>query len=135
MDDESQRVVIEGGATLALLDEVLDALETLLAGAAVGSDEDRNFFMLAVSEVVTNVIQHGPDVPQPHVVVELSADPSALRATVSDDAPPAQIPWGEGATDELSDSGRGLAIARAVLTELSHVATTAGNVWRLARRF
>lgn len=114
-------VLIQGGADLALLDEVLDALEALLAAADAGTSDDRNFFMLAVSEVVTNVVQHGPDVPQPHVVAELAVGEASFEATVSDDAPPAKIIWDDDEpTDTLSESGRGLDMARAVLTELSH---------------
>ena len=135
MGDEELTALVEGPADLALLDEALDALEALLSRSVGGSPEDRNFFMLAVSEVVTNVVQHGPEVPQPHVTVAMSVGRSCFGATVTDDAPPASIAWDSEPTDALDESGRGLDIARAVLTRFSHDVTEEGNVWRLTRSF
>ncbi|MCC2593672.1 ATP-binding protein [Tessaracoccus sp. OS52] len=125
---------IEGEAVPDFLDRVLDALETLLEEDPPGSVEDRSLFALALSEITTNVIEHSAPADAVQVTVELCASPVALQATVSDTAPPVSLDLGSTTMPGADlESGRGLALARAVLSDFSHEARTAGNVWHLRR--
>lgn len=126
---------LDGPARLALVDSALDALDAAWANAADVPDEDRTLFTLAVSEVATNMVQHsdGPTEVTVRIDIRLSSD--ALTATLVDTAPPASIDWhGVAMPDADSESGRGLALARAVLDEFTHTYDDTGNTWRLLRR-
>lgn len=124
---------IHAPADLALVDAVHDALEELWREVPDVSDDDRLLFGLAVSEVVTNVVEHAPGDAPPTVVVELSVDHHRLLAVLSDDAEPALIRLDEvHMPAEDAESGRGLALALAALDELRHE-TGEGNTWVLRR--
>lgn len=126
--------VVDGPADLSLVEAVHDALESLWARVPEVGDEDRMMFALAVSEVATNVVEHaeGPEVP--HVRVRLEVDAEWLTAVMADDADPALIRLHEVSMPGAdAESGRGLAIALAVLDDLVHE-TDEGNTWRLRRR-
>ncbi len=95
-------------------------------------DEDRSLFLLAVSEVTTNIVTHGG--PGATLTLDVGIHAEDLRARIDDTAPPALIDWNSvSLPSEEAVSGRGLAIAVAVLDELSHEATETGNVWLLRR--
>ncbi|MEV5043081.1 ATP-binding protein [Microbacterium sp. LMI1x-1-1.1] len=124
---------IHAPADLALVDAVHDALEELWREVPDVSDDDRLLFGLAVSEVVTNVVEHAPGDEPATVVVELSVDHDRLLAVLSDDAEPALIRLDEvHMPAEDAESGRGLALALAALDELRHE-TGEGNTWVLRR--
>lgn len=124
---------IQGPADLALIDAVNDALEELWSEVPGVSEEDRLLFGLAVSEVVTNVVEHAAGDATPTVVVELSIERDRLLAVLSDDADPALIRLGDVRMPDVdAESGRGLALALAALDELRHEAGE-GNTWVLRR--
>lgn len=124
---------VTGAADLALVDAVHDALESLWVAAPTVADEDRMLFALAVSEVVTNVVEHAEGPTHPTVSVRLEVDDRALTALMRDDADPALIRLDQvSMPGEDAESGRGLALALAVLDELVHEPGE-GNVWRLRR--
>ncbi|SDL42469.1 ATP-binding protein [Tessaracoccus oleiagri] len=131
--DRERTAVVTGECDLAILEEVLDALDRLWDEAPPGADEHRYLFALAVSEILTNVIQHNPG-PSFALRVELGMGGDALHATIDDGAPPAEVAIeGAGMPDVDSESGRGLALAEAVLDELRHERTASGNRWTLRR--
>jgi serine/threonine-protein kinase RsbW len=123
-----------GEAAAAFLDRLLDDLDAFLMDSAAVADEDRALFLLAVSEVVSNVIAHGG--PGVRVTAAVEILPREVRARIDDTAPPALIDWDRVALpSEQAESGRGLAIALAVLDELRHESAGTGNVWLLRRSF
>lgn len=124
---------IHGHADMALIDAVHDALEELWLEVPGVLEEDRLLFGLAVSEVVTNVVEHAAGDATPTVVVELSVEHERLLAVLSDDAEPALIRLGDvEMPGSDAESGRGLALALATLDELRHE-TGEGNTWILRR--
>jgi len=135
MDADEFEFHLGGPARLALVDAVLDALDAAWTDAPGIPDEDRTLFTLAVSEVVTNMVQHGEGPTDVTVRVEIRLGSDVLSATLIDTAPPASIDWhGIAMPDENSESGRGLALAQSVLDEFSHTYDDRGNTWRLSRR-
>jgi len=121
-----------GEAGLAFLDRLLDDLDAFLMDSAAVNDQDRALLLLAVSEVVTNIVAHGG--PGVRVSLAVSVFAQEVRARIEDTAPPALIDWdGVSLPSEHAESGRGLAIALEVVDELRHESTTTGNVWLLRR--
>ncbi len=109
------------------------ALERLWAEAPAVDDIVRIRFATALVEVVGNVVQHGrrDDGSPPSVDVRLQAEPD-VRADIRDDGTsfpePLAVPE---PVDELAESGRGIAMARAVLDELHYAREPGANCWRL----
>jgi serine/threonine-protein kinase RsbW len=135
MVTDSRTVHIDGPAGLALVDRVLDALDALWAQTPDVPEDDRSLFTLAVSEVTTNMVQHGVTTTPVTLAVDIVASSDELRATLVDTAPPASIDWhGVSMPDAESESGRGLALAQAVLDEFRHTYDDRGNTWVLRRR-
>lgn len=136
---------VRAAADPEVVDVVLDALESLYDEVADVDPEDRLHFSLAVSEIVTNVVEHGahriavgsePEAPKPGVDVDVCVEitSAVLRATVTDTAEAAEVPLAQAAMPgEWAESGRGLALAMEVLDELRHDAGP-GNTWHLSRR-
>lgn len=125
--------VLEGLAELEFVDRLLDTLDGLWETADYVPDLDRTLFMLAVSEITTNIAKHseGPVA----VRVQLDVSPEQLQATIRDTALPAGIDWESvELADPEAESGRGLALARSALDELDHDADPRGNTWTLARK-
>jgi serine/threonine-protein kinase RsbW len=135
MDADEFEIHLGGPARLALVDAVLDALDAAWTDAPGVPDEDRTLFTLAVSEVVTNMVQHGEGPTAVTVRAEIRLESGVLTATLIDTAPPASIDWhGISMPDENSESGRGLALSQSVLDEFTHTFDDTGNTWRLTRR-
>lgn len=135
MDTDAVVAQVEGPASPALVEEVLDALDGLWSRAPEVSAEDRTLFTLAVSEVVTNMVQHGRPAGEFRVQVELRITPEALAAMLSDTAEPISLELaGAEMPDADEESGRGLALARTVLDDFTHTAGADGNTWMLSRR-
>ncbi len=129
----SERVAhVECVADASLVDNVLNALDSLWSGAAV-DEEDRGLFALAVGEIAANIVEHARGREPIQVSVRLSASPAALEAVFTDNAEPALIDLSSVTMPEWdAESGRGLALAQETLDELTHE-THEGNTWRLRR--
>ena len=129
---DSPDQVVDGPAELAFVDRVLDAVQSLGEELQNDFEQDRTLFMLAVSEITTNIVMHNEG--EVSVRVELDASPQELRAVIRDTAPPADVDVDDvrlpGADAE---SGRGLALAHAVLDGLRHESGPEGNTWTLWR--
>jgi serine/threonine-protein kinase RsbW len=131
--DGRASVALDGAAGPDLLDRVLDAVAELWAAVPGVPQDDRLLFSLAVSEILTNIAQHGTPGGRASVRLEVSAD--ALRAEIRDGSPPISIDWTAiSMPDADAESGRGLALAVAALDELQVQAETSGNLWVLVRR-
>ena len=131
--DGRASVALDGAAGPDLLDRVLDAVTELWASVPGVPEDDRMLFSLAVSEILTNIAQHGKHDGRARVRLVISAD--ALRAEIRDDSPPVSIDWTAiSMPDADAESGRGLALAVAALDELQVRAEASGNLWVLVRR-
>ena len=132
---------LSGRAELGFVEEALQRLDGLSQSIAVCIDaSDQAAFALALSEILTNIVQHGPMVGVSSAVtidlrVGISADPRSLWAIIHDTAPHAVIDWDAVVMpDALAESGRGLALAHSVLDEFTHTSDRRGNSWFLGRR-
>ncbi|MCE0767044.1 ATP-binding protein [Pseudonocardia kujensis] len=123
--------------TPACLDVVQDALAALWEEAPEVVDGDRMSFEIALVEIVGNLVEHArrPDGRPVDVRMHIAVHGDRLEARMEDDGAPAGVDPTATAlpTDELAESGRGLALAAAV-ADLEHVRRTAGNVWTVVRR-
>lgn len=134
MDADALVIHLDGPARLALVDSVLDALDAAWTEAPHVADQDRTLFTLALSEVATNMVQHGAGPTDVTLRVDIRIAADELAATLIDTAPPASIDWhGISMPDAEEESGRGLALAQAALDEFTHTYDDRGNTWRLRR--
>ena len=127
---------LEGAAELDFVDALLDATERLCDRVPGLAETDRTMFTLAVCEIATNIAEHalprGDETVRLRVTLSIDAD--AMQAVFVDTGHPATLDLGAVALPgDDAESGRGLAIVRASVDDLSHDADD-GNTWRILRR-
>lgn len=124
---------VHGPAGPALLDALHALLDRFWAANPAVGERDRLLFATALAEVVANVVAHAGAPAQVHV--RLEAGPGGIRAELVDDG--AAAPEGildPAPPDDLTESGRGIAIAQAALDELTYRREGGRNRWTLGRR-
>lgn len=127
-------------ASLTELDEALQTLHhsvQLLRDAAGRDESDRELmrFEIALGEIGANVLTHGRPGrgDQPIDYVLRFAD-GEVCASFSDHGPAVHDKLAQEMPDPLSESGRGLPMARTLLDELGYEREGGRNVWRLVKR-
>lgn len=119
------------------IDAVHSQLDALWDDASFVPEIDRMTFATAVVEAASNVVQHA--VPESAVPVELGVDiwirEASLRAKVSafGAADPALGSADPEMPDEEAESGRGLALIRALVTTVTFLRQDGTNTWVLSR--
>lgn len=121
------------------LDAVHDALEELWERDPAYAPDVQMRFVMAVMEVLGNVVEHAyaPEVRHEARRLELRVDavPDAegtLLGTISDNGRPAALDLSDVVMPEVdAESGRGLALATAALDDLVYDRAEGRNVWRL----
>ncbi|HWJ81156.1 MAG TPA: ATP-binding protein [Nocardioides sp.] len=90
-------------------------------------------FETAVTEIANNVIEHGR--PEGKVRWQFAIDVTErrLEATLSDSGEVFTGSLDADMPDVLAEGGRGLALARSMLDELTYERIEGVNVWHLAR--
>ncbi|MDD7940484.1 ATP-binding protein [Actinomycetospora lutea] len=122
-------------ATPECLERVHALLADLLGDVADVAEADRLGFETALAELVANVIEHAGAREPVRLVVVLAADPAALTADLYDDGPPAGTdPAGASLPDPSAERGRGLALARAAVDEVTYAREAGANHWSMTRR-
>jgi serine/threonine-protein kinase RsbW len=124
-------------ATPGAIEAVHHQLDGLWEDAPFVPDMDRMTFATAVIEAVSNVVQHA--VPETAAPVELGVDicvrQTSLKAQVS--AFGAAQPEFSGAETDMpgedAESGRGLALIRALVTTVTFTRQDGTNIWVLSR--
>jgi anti-sigma regulatory factor (Ser/Thr protein kinase) len=102
------------------------------AAAEFGFDEDARYQVkLAMSEAVTNAIQHGSTSPQDQIRIAVGAEGDALVFEVLDTG---RFRPRVRRGGEIPESGRGLEFMRMVMDEVDVRAGTAGTLLRLVKR-
>lgn len=87
---------------------------------------------LATGEIAANIVEHGGSAT---LCFEVLVRPDRVEARFTDDGPPADIDLAAVTMpDPLADRGRGLALARQVLDELTYRRDGSHNHWTLTRR-
>ena len=121
---------VTGPDTLTAIQQTLD---TLWAGRAV-PEIVRLHMDLAAGEIGANIVEYS-GAGQPvrlRMTVELTDD--TVRAVFTDNGKPAPVDLSRHQMPgEMSERGRGLAIAYRVLDELSYRRDANGNHWTLVR--
>lgn len=125
----------------AALPEVIDAvhaeLDRLWDDASFVPDMDRMTFATAVIEAASNVVQHAvPESAEPvELGVDISVTPIRLEARVSafGAAYPDPIDTDAAMPDGEAESGRGLALIRALVTTVTFKRQDGTNTWILSR--
>lgn len=129
------RYVISGRVAEAGLTELHDLMERV--GAEHDDVDPAGLLMLetALIEVAGNAVEHGTPPGGLRYRFVLEVGPDELRGTFSDDGDPLVLPPDAPMPDDpLAEGGRGLALARAALTELRYERRGSENVWTLLRR-
>jgi serine/threonine-protein kinase RsbW len=125
-------------ATVAIIDHVQDELGRVWAAADVISPGDRLPFELAVVEVVTNAVKHSvsPSGGDVELDLEVEVRRDLLLARLFElGAQPVNIPETAGSMPSPdSEAGRGLALARQLLTTITCERSGGANVWTLTRK-
>ena len=137
MNDVLARRTLRQAAVPTAIDAVHAELDELWDHASFVPDMDRMTFATAVIEAASNVVQHA--VPESTAPVELGVDisvtpvrleahVSAFGAAVPDaiDTDPA-MPGGD------AESGRGLALIRALVTTVTFKRQDGTNTWILSK--
>lgn len=122
---------VTGPDTLAAIQQTLDA---------VWEHHDipdmvRLHMDLAAGEIGANIIEHSGDGRPVHLRMTIDLTADSIRAVFTDDGHPTPIDLTRlQMPDEMSERGRGLAIAYRVLDELSYRRDAEGNHWTLVHR-
>lgn len=134
MTDANHTVVLEtttGPNTLADLQQTLDEVWS----RQEVPEMTRIYMDLAVGEVGANIIEYAGDGEPVRLRMEVRVLPGEVRAMLNDDGSPSPVDLTRvSLPDELSEQGRGLAIALKVLDELSYRRDEKGNHWTLVAR-
>jgi serine/threonine-protein kinase RsbW len=121
-----------------IVDDVQDELGRVWQTADVISPDDRLPFELAVVEVVTNAVKHAKSPSGDHVELDLELEVrrDLLLARLFElGAQPVNLPENAGSMpDPDSEAGRGLALARQLLTTITCERRDGANVWTLTRK-
>lgn len=126
---------LETEAAPNALEQVHATLAALWAEVVDLDPMDRMAFDTAVAEVAANIVSYcgGPA----FFALDLDASADRVVAEFRDDGtelPPGTLEGAVMPDDLLAEHGRGLAIARAALDELSYRRTDGINHWRLVKQ-
>jgi serine/threonine-protein kinase RsbW len=126
-------VVLDTTTGPETLDEIQATLDRLWEAHDV-DDVVRMHMDLAAGEIGANIIEHSSEGHPVRLRLEVELLQDAVRATFLDDGHPSPVDLtGVSMPGEVSERGRGLAIAHRVLDELSYRRDREGNHWTLVR--
>jgi serine/threonine-protein kinase RsbW len=116
------------------LDRIHQAMEELWAEVTDVDQVDRMLFEIAVIEVAGNVVRHGGGDGGFDCQITLRVFDRSLEATFCDTGRRAEVDIaGADLPEEDSEHGRGLAMARDAVDELSYERVDGTNCWRIRR--
>jgi serine/threonine-protein kinase RsbW len=98
---------------------------------------ERFKFETALLELASNVVKHADGGCGLWCTLEIDAGPGYIEAMVFDDGEPsdAHVLVPREMPDELSESGRGIALIQALVDDLAYEREGTTNRWRISRRF
>jgi serine/threonine-protein kinase RsbW len=116
------------------VDAVHAFLETVWQANPDVSEFDRMAFETALVELASNVIQHAGGDEGVTCVLTVAADANGLSASLTDTADAGGIVlMNREMPDELSESGRGIALIQALVDDLRYERRDERNVWTITR--
>ena len=119
------------------VDAVHALLETVWADVPDIPMMERFKFETALLELASNVVKHADGGYGLWCTLEIDAGPGRIEALVLDDGEPsdAHVLAPREMPDELSESGRGIAMIQALVDDLAYSREGTTNRWRISRRF
>jgi serine/threonine-protein kinase RsbW len=118
------------------LDAVYELLETVWREHPDVAPEDRTLFGIAVVEIAGNIVEHAAAGADLDFRLDVRVYDDRLEARFRDEGvafdsadAPAALPQ-----DDLVESGRGLAMARAAVDEVGYLRSDGTNHWLVLRR-
>jgi serine/threonine-protein kinase RsbW len=127
---------LEGLAVPESLNLLHDLLDRVSREHPDVDSADLMLFETAVIEVAGNVVEHGQPPGRVTWTFRIDIRPDGLEASLSDSGE--EYPggtWGtEMPADPMQESGRGLALATAVLDSLTYDRRGDANHWQMTRR-
>lgn len=125
--------------TLSSPDQGLDAIHTLLekvwTEAPFVDSLDRFSFETALIEMVSNVFQHSQSDVTPLCTVEIETYRDRIESTVIHGGPPKEIQLtGRTMPDESAESGRGILLIQALVSELRYTREGDYNRWHMIKK-
>lgn len=98
------------------------------------SAEDRMALELAIVELTSNVIEHGPAGRGVSCSLHLHIRSEAVECELTDDGVPVPVdPASARLPDDLAESGRGLALVQMVVDDLRYERVADQNRWTVRR--
>lgn len=117
------------------LDDLHDCLDALWADHPEIAEDVRTNCTVAAFEICSNIIEHSAHGRPVHLRMVLRLTADRIDVHFTDDGDPVAVDLDRVAfPDELAERGRGLAIARALLDELSYRREGGTNRWTLSQR-
>jgi serine/threonine-protein kinase RsbW len=121
------------------LDEIHDLVAALWAGQDRFPAADRLRFETAVIEVAGNIVTHAvaglPSGSEVTVELTLTATPGSATACFRDDGGAAGLDLAAAPMpDTMAESGRGLALTRALADDVTYERVGSANIWTLTCR-
>ncbi|MET3805327.1 serine phosphatase RsbU (regulator of sigma subunit)/anti-sigma regulatory factor (Ser/Thr protein kinase) [Nakamurella sp. UYEF19] len=117
------------------LDRIHQLLSDLWSDEVAVDGQDRIGFELAVIEVAGNIAEHSLQSPAFECDLVVRIQPDQLEAEFNDTGEPLEIDLeATEMPDEMAENGRGLAIAKMAVDELSYRRNGAVNTWRIRRK-
>jgi serine/threonine-protein kinase RsbW len=125
---------IRGRATEAGLTELHGLIDRVRSDHPELPTMELAMLETAVIELAGNMVEHGtpPGGIDYTFVLDVTAD--GLYGFLRDNGDPVPLPPGPDTSEPLAESGRGLELARAVLSELRYERLGDQNAWFLTRR-
>lgn len=116
------------------LDEIDAALERTWSENPHVPEDVRMAVSIAVAEIGANILEHAGQGAPLLIRMQVTVRPSEVWVEFVDDGLPAHVDLSAvGMPDEMSERGRGLALARNVLGQLTY-RRTAFNHWKLVSK-
>jgi serine/threonine-protein kinase RsbW len=113
---------------------VHDLLDSLFGERADVGARDRMEFETALVELVSNVIQHAVSTTAVLCRLVVTVDDEALRAELVDTADPPGVDAGpREMPDAFAESGRGIALIQALVTDFDYERTSSRNLWSIRK--
>jgi serine/threonine-protein kinase RsbW len=128
--DPPWRCSNEADATPTWLESLPGWLRDSLAAVPGWPEADAATLDLMLSEVATNVVEHGTTDGPARVRLDLVVDTSRVTVVLADDGPPAHVDVaGAQMPGTEAEGGRGLALVAALAEDFRWEQTPTGNLW------
>jgi len=128
--------VLETAAGPGALREIETALERTWSAHPHVPRTVRMHMAIAAGEIGANIVEHAASGRPVRIWLDVEVSPSRVNLEFTDDGEPAQIDMNAvRMPDDLAERGRGLALARAVLDELTYRRADCNHWTLVSKRF